>query len=174
MNALSAPISAAPTTNAVTDARLPPAVRNGAPGAKQAYATAQSFEEMLLGQLSQSLMQSAGLAGEGEGEAGASSDGAGGMLASLLPQTLTEGVMHAGGLGLAAQLMNTLDPSAREAGAGSGGTQAAAAPLPVSAGGTKTAAAPLPVSAGGTKAAAAPLPVSDDSPAVASTGGVSA
>ncbi|HEY2767763.1 MAG TPA: hypothetical protein VGI76_05865 [Solirubrobacteraceae bacterium] len=149
MTTFPAPISTAPTTTAVADAHLPPAVRDGAPGAKQAYETAQSFEEMLLGQLSQSLMQSSGLAGEGEGEsgeAGASSDGAGGMLTSLLPQTLTEGVMRAGGLGLAAQLVDVLDPSARGAGAGSGGTPATVAPPPVN----------------------------PNSPAVASTGGVSA
>lgn len=131
MNTVTSPISVAPTTTAVNDARLPAAVRDGAPGAKQAYATAQSFEEMLLGQLSQSLMQSSGLSGEGEGESsgeegagssGASSDGAGGMLASLLPQTLTEGIMHAGGIGLAAQLLDTLDPGARDVGARTGGT----------------------------------------------------
>jgi hypothetical protein len=131
VNTATSPISVAPTTTAVNYARLPAAVRDGAPGARQAYATAQSFEEMLLGQLSQSLMQSSGLSGEGEGESsgkegagpsGASSDGAGGMLASLLPQTLTEGVMHAGGLGLAAQLLDTLDPGARDVGAQTGGT----------------------------------------------------
>ena len=38
------------------------------------------------------------------------------MLSSLLPQTLTEGVMREGGLGLAGQLMGSLDPSASAVG----------------------------------------------------------
>ena len=38
------------------------------------------------------------------------------MLSSLLPQTLTEGVMREGGLGLAGQLLGSLDPSAATAG----------------------------------------------------------
>jgi Rod binding domain-containing protein len=106
-------------TVTVGAARLPAAVRNGSPAVKQAYSTAQNFEEMLLQQLSQSLVQSSGLAGEGSGggeepgETGASADG--GMLTSMLPQTLAEGVMRSGGLGLAAQLTGALDPSADRA-----------------------------------------------------------
>jgi hypothetical protein len=104
----------------VDEARAPASVRNGSASVKQAYATAQGFEEMLLQQLSSSLVQSSGLSGEGEsgegsGEAGASETGGeagGGMLSSLLPQTLTEGVMREGGLGMAGQLMGSLDPSA--------------------------------------------------------------
>jgi hypothetical protein len=103
------------------DAALEPAsVRNGSAGVKQAYAAAQGFEETLLAQLSSSLVQSSGLTGEGgegggEGESGEGGEAAaatgGGMLTSLLPQALTEGVMHGGGLGLASHLMGTLDPS---------------------------------------------------------------
>jgi Rod binding domain-containing protein len=116
--------------------RAPAAVRDGSASVKQAYTTAQGFEEMLLQQLSQSLVQSSGLGGEGEGEGGEASGGegsgaaggeaAGGMLASLLPQTLTEGVMRQGGIGLATQLMGELDPGAPGAGSGatSGGTPA--------------------------------------------------
>jgi Rod binding domain-containing protein len=105
----------ASASSTVDDARLPAAVRDGSPAAKQAYSTAQNFEEMLLQQLSQSLTQSSGLSGEGESgseESGATGDASGGMLASLLPQTLAEGVMRSGGIGLAAQLMGALDPSA--------------------------------------------------------------
>jgi hypothetical protein len=128
----------------VVDAALAPAsVRTGSAAVKQAYAAAQGFEEMLLAQLSSSLEHSSGLSGEGgegsEGEAGGEGgEGAaatgGGMLTSLLPQALTEGVMHGGGLGLAPHLMGTLAPSA-SAGAGaiapavavSGGSPAGAA-----------------------------------------------
>lgn len=112
MTPLAPPIDSAASLPA--SARVPAAVRENAPGARQAYASAQSFEELLLGQLSQSLLQSSGVSGEGAGENGEGSagegDGGGGVVASLLPQTLTEGVMRAGGLGLAAQLMKAVDP----------------------------------------------------------------
>ncbi len=92
----------------------------GSAAVKQAYSSARGFEEVLLQQLSSSLVQSSGLSGEGEssGEGSSGEEGSpegGGeasMLSSLLPQTLTEGVMRAGGLGLAGQLMSSLDPSA--------------------------------------------------------------
>jgi hypothetical protein len=98
-------------------------MREGSTAVKQDYATAEGFEEMLLQQLSQSLAQSSGLSSEGEGggegegsseegSLGAGGEAGGGMLASLLPQTLTEGVMREGGLGLAGQLMSALDPTA--------------------------------------------------------------
>ncbi len=116
MTPASSPIesSASLPVSSLAGPGVPASVREDKPGARQAYASAQRFEELLLNQLSQSLMQSSGLTGEGEsenGEAGAGEgEGGGGMVASLLPQTLTEGVMHAGGLGLAAQLMNAVDP----------------------------------------------------------------
>lgn len=108
---------------ALGEANAPASVRNGDAAVKQAYAAAKGFEEMLLQQLSQSLTQSSGLSGESEagaggegsgaeGSPGGSGDAGMGMLASLLPQTLTEGVMREGGLGLATQLMGTLDPAA--------------------------------------------------------------
>jgi hypothetical protein len=107
---------------ALSEANTPASVRNGDAAVKQAYTAAKGFEEMLLQQLSQSLTQSSGLSGEGEGGAGGEgSNGEGspgvsgeagmGMLASLLPQTLTESVMREGGLGLATQLTGALDPT---------------------------------------------------------------
>ncbi|HVR04416.1 MAG TPA: hypothetical protein VMS02_00125, partial [Solirubrobacteraceae bacterium] len=118
--------------------REPAAVRNGSSAVKQAYSTAQGFEEMLLQQLSQSLAASSGLGGEGgEGETGAgggegeaglgggeeggAAQAGGGMLGSLLPQTLSEGVMRAGGLGLATQLVGALDPAAAKTPGSAGG-----------------------------------------------------
>ncbi len=103
--------------------RVPASVREGGPAAKQAYGAGQGFEEMLLEQLSQSLAQSSGLGSEAEAggeasvegsgeEAGGSMGAASGPLGALLPQALTEGVMRGGGIGLAAQLMDTLDPAA--------------------------------------------------------------
>jgi Rod binding domain-containing protein len=151
-----APTAATGTGLSIADeAHAPAAVRNGSATVKKAYASAQGFEEMLLQQLSQSMLQSSGLGGEGgsEGEEGSegSSGGEGGMLTSLLPQALTEGVMREGGLGLATQLMSSLDPAAGAA--ASGGT------------------APLQSASGG---AAASADAAAAGASVSSTGGVSA
>jgi Rod binding domain-containing protein len=155
-----------PTTTALPiagEARAPAAVREGSSAVKQAYARAQGFEEMLLQQLSQSLVQSSGLSGEsgaggeeGSGEEGASLGGeSSGMLSSLLPQTLTEGVMRQGGLGLAAQLMDSLDPAAaRSTAAASGaGVATGGVAAPASSGtGSPTAVPAVPATTGGTSA----------------------
>jgi Rod binding domain-containing protein len=114
-------VDSLPTTSlpAIDQAREPASVRDGSPATQKAYQTALSFEEMLVQQLSQSLVQTSGLSGEGEGEGeGSSEEGSSGgeagsgVLSSMLPQTLTEGMMRQGGLGLATQLMGDLDHSA--------------------------------------------------------------
>jgi hypothetical protein len=118
---LTAPL-AATGPPVLSEANAPASVRDGSKAVKQAYASAQGFEEMLLQQLSQSLSQSSGLSSEGEaggegensgeeGSLGSGGEAGSGMLSSLLPQTLTESVMREGGLGLATQLMSALDPS---------------------------------------------------------------
>jgi Rod binding domain-containing protein len=109
--------TAAEPITTVSQARVPAAVRNGSSAVKHDYSAAQSFETMLLQQLSQSLAQSSGLGGEGEeGSEGEGSAGAGSgeLLGSLLPQTLAQSVQRAGGLGLAGQLLDALDPAARD------------------------------------------------------------
>jgi len=169
----SAAITAVPSTQAslpiTSETRAPRAVREGSPAAKQAYATAQGFEEMLLQQLSQSLAQSSGLGGEGSAsggggggeEEGGGLEAGGGELEALLPQTLTEGVMRAGGIGLAAQLMNTLDPTASSqaragapvtAAAGTGASTPTAAPLSPTGGSPVAATPPSSAANGGTSA----------------------
>ncbi len=117
----------------IGETRVPAAVREGSSAAKQAYATAQGFEEMLLQQLSETLAQSDGLGGEGAGGSGeeeaaegASPAAGGGELQTLMPQALTEGIMRDGGIGLAAQLLNTLDPAAAKPQPGAALTGAAA------------------------------------------------
>jgi Rod binding domain-containing protein len=167
-----APTAAAGTGLSIADeAHAPAAVRNGSATVKHAYASAQDFEEMLLQQLSQSMLQSSGLGGEGggEGEESSGSSGEGGMLTSLLPQALTEGVMREGGLGLATQLMSSLDPAAGTAatgaiaagGAVAGGAAAGGTAAGVSAAGATPAAGTAPTqsasggSAAGTGTAAA-------------------
>jgi Rod binding domain-containing protein len=119
----------------VNEALEPASVRNGSPATQKAYASALSFEDMLVQQLSQSLTQASGTGESGgeEGEEGSEDasalgggEAAGGELSSLLPQALTEGVMSQGGLGLAQQLMPGLDPSAATAGGAAGGELTAA------------------------------------------------
>ena len=104
----------------VDRALQPTWVRNGSEATQKAYALAQGFEEMLVGELSQSIATTSGLGGEGsltgmedpetgEGQAA----GTGPMtseLSSLLPQALSAGLIKAGGIGLAAQLTRELEP----------------------------------------------------------------
>jgi Rod binding domain-containing protein len=191
--AITSPAAGPPTTTAVPIAsatRAPASVRAGSATVKQAYANAQGFEEMLLQQLSQSLVQSSGLSGESEaggegssGEEGASLGGeSSGMLASLLPQTLTEGVMRQGGLGLATQLMNSLDPAAASSAAtaaGAGTAGAAVAPASTTSGASGAAPASTAPAATATGGAVAPVPAGAGSAATApaetgTTGGTSA
>jgi hypothetical protein len=89
-------------------------VRNGSRATQQTYETALAFEATLVQQLSRGLVQASGLGGEASNEARGEGEGEGGsaspfgapspQISSLLPQALSEGVMRAGGLGLAAQL----------------------------------------------------------------------
>jgi Rod binding domain-containing protein len=98
-------MSVAPVINQAAE---PASVRSGGPATQKAYTSALDFESMLVQQLSQSLTESSESVepeSENEGEA------ANPELSSMLPQALTEGVMHDGGLGLAQQLMPALDPS---------------------------------------------------------------
>jgi Rod binding domain-containing protein len=149
----------------VNQALEPASVRNGSPAVQKAYTSAVDFEEMLVQQLSQSLTQGTGLGGSEEGSeeglegapeggSGAASGQGGGaansQLAALLPQALTEGVMSQGGLGMAQQLMGSLDPGAAGATANTahltpaGGASAAAPPSTPGAAPTSAAAAVAP------------------------------
>jgi hypothetical protein len=100
----------------VVDQALEPEwVRHGPASTQKAYESALSFEETLVEQLSRSLTATSGLDGESsqEGQSasgeGGSSGANSGELSSLLPQALTNGVMNAGGLGLAAQITRELE-----------------------------------------------------------------
>jgi Rod binding domain-containing protein len=116
----------------VNQALEPEWVRRGSSATQQAYASALAFEQTLVEQLSQSMASTSGLGGESsEGgsssETGAEGSGASSSpISSMLPQALTASVMHAGGLGLAAQLTHNLEdasdaPTPKTA---SGGTSA--------------------------------------------------
>lgn len=95
--------------------QLPADVRNATPARKQAYEAGLGFEQLLVQQLSQSLVDSANDPSSGDPSADPtdSTDSTGGLgggspYASLLPDALTSGVMDAGGLGLARQLMDAM------------------------------------------------------------------
>ncbi len=104
----------------VNQALEPAWVRHGSASTQKTYETALAFEETLVNELSQSLAAAGGLgegsSGEGESaEDGGASSPAGATpagLSSMLPQALSQGVMNAGGLGLAAQLTRDLQPAA--------------------------------------------------------------
>jgi hypothetical protein len=79
---------------------LPADIRTAAPARKDAYEAGLGFERLLVQQLSQSLTDSARDAMGGDSP-----------YASLLPDALTDGVMTSGGLGLARQLADAIQPA---------------------------------------------------------------
>ncbi len=93
--------------------QLPADVRAASPARQSAYEAGLGFEQMLVQQLSQSLTDSSGDAASSDDGTSSSSGLAGDSpYASLLPDALTSGVMDAGGLGLARQLMDAIAPAA--------------------------------------------------------------
>lgn len=119
---MSVPVTISDGLPAVDSAREPKWVRDGSASTQKAYESALAFEQTLVEQLSQSLVASSGLGGEAAGEPageGGEPEASGGgaqasapgnsELAALLPQGLTNSVMSAGGLGLAAQMTHALE-----------------------------------------------------------------
>jgi Rod binding domain-containing protein len=109
----------------IDQALLPASVRNGTTAQKNAYTTALGFEQMLVDQLSQELAsttQTDGTSDSGD-DSGSSddsttsssllggSDPATSTYAQMLPTALTQGVMSAGGLGVAQEIASSLDPT---------------------------------------------------------------
>jgi hypothetical protein len=160
---------------AVNQALEPAWVRDGSASTQKAYASALSFEQTLVEQLSQTMTATSGLESEsssGEGEAsseeGASSaSGAGdSQLSSLLPQALSSGVMHAGGLGLAAQMTRDLEGAHPAVGTGdtAAQTRASGGVSPVPSATTANPAGVAPAGAGATTGASATAGVSGGTP----------
>jgi hypothetical protein len=116
----------------VNQALEPEWVRHGSAATQKAYTSALAFEQTLVEQLSQSLAATGGIDGEGSSEGESSEEGGGtasegggqagnSQLSSMLPQALSSGVMHAGGLGLAAQLTREMEAQSSHAGSVSAG-----------------------------------------------------
>ena len=113
----------------VNQALEPAWVRHGSPATQKAYESALAFEQTLVEQLSKSLTSASGLGGEGSqvGESGSEEGGSSeaasnSQISSTLPQALTASVMHAGGLGLAAQLTHQLEGASAAQAQPNGGT----------------------------------------------------
>jgi hypothetical protein len=83
----------------VDQALLPAAVRSAPRAEQQAYEAALGFERVLVGQLANQLQESTG--GEDSGP-----------YASLVPSALADGIMAAGGLGLAEPLSHSISKDA--------------------------------------------------------------
>jgi hypothetical protein len=103
--------SALPPIDAANE---PADIRNGNAAAKNAYQEALGFEDILVQQLTQEL------SGTVTSPSDDSSDSTGGILgsdpstsgfASLIPTALTQSIMSSGGLGIAQQLAQAIDPT---------------------------------------------------------------
>jgi len=105
-------------------ANEPADIRNGNTAAKNAYQEALGFEDILVQQLTQELASTvtspSGDGSGGDGSDTSSSDSSGGILgsdpstsafASLIPTALTQSIMSSGGLGIAQQLAQAIDPA---------------------------------------------------------------
>lgn len=78
---------------------LPADIRQGAQVRKDAYTASLGFEQLLVQQLTESLASSARAAMGGDSP-----------YANLMPQAMSDGIMDAGGLGLARQLTDAISP----------------------------------------------------------------
>jgi Rod binding domain-containing protein len=110
----------------VNSALEPAWVRHGSAKTQQTYRAALAFEEVMVRELASSLGEAAG-GEEGEGGEGQGPRFGAGLLSSMLPDALAQGVVSGGGLGLAAQLTRQLEgvgASATTKTRESGGTRA--------------------------------------------------
>jgi Rod binding domain-containing protein len=108
---------------AIDQANEPADIRNGNTAAKNAYQEALGFEDILVQQLTQELASTVtSPSDDGSGDDGSSdsSDSSGGILgsdpstsefASMIPTALTDSIMSSGGLGIAQQLAQAIDPA---------------------------------------------------------------
>jgi hypothetical protein len=125
-------------------ADIPANIRNGNKQAQQAYTEGLAFEQVLVNQLTTQLANTMGSSSQdtADGSSDSSSDSSGllggsssSAYSSLIPSTLTSSIMDGGGLGLAEQFAQTIDPTlsdpaASSATASSSAASSSAAPIP--------------------------------------------
>jgi Rod binding domain-containing protein len=105
-------------------ANEPADIRNGNATAQKAYQEALGFEDILVQQLTQELASTVTSPSDdgssSDGSDDSSSDSSGGILgsdpstsafASMIPTALTNSIMSNGGLGIAGQLAQAIDPA---------------------------------------------------------------
>jgi len=106
-------------------ADIPSNIRNGNSQAQQAYTEGLAFEQVLVNQLSTQIANTMGssqdsldsLDSTDSSDSGDSTTSGGSLMSatgaygSLIPQALTSSIMDSGGLGLAEEFAQTLDPS---------------------------------------------------------------
>jgi Rod binding domain-containing protein len=92
----------------VSDTLLPADVRSGSASDKQHYKAALGFEQMLVGQLVQTMAGSDASSGD---EDDTTNPMASGPMASQMQDALTSALMSAGGLGLAGQIYKGMQAS---------------------------------------------------------------
>lgn len=112
-----------PTLNV---ADIPANIRTGNAKAKEAYSEGLAFEDMFVNELTQQLAGtmfggdgSDGTDGSDDTDGSDASDGSGGGLlqgtasaySSLIPQALSQSIMSGGGIGMAEQFAQELDPA---------------------------------------------------------------
>jgi hypothetical protein len=99
----------------VSDTLLPASVRSGSASDKQHYKAALGFEQMLVGQLVQTMTGSDSSAGASSDDESAALDTvnplASGPMAGQMQDALTSALMSAGGLGLAGQVYKGMQAS---------------------------------------------------------------
>ena len=104
----------------VDAANEPADIRNGNTAAKNAYQEALGFEDVLVQQLTQELASTVTSPTNNGSSDDGSGDSSGGILgsdpstsgfASMIPTALTQSIMSSGGLGIAAQLAQSIDPA---------------------------------------------------------------
>jgi Rod binding domain-containing protein len=84
----------------VPETALPAAVRNGSAQDKRSYAAALGFEQVMLGQLVKAMVpEDSGLAS--------------GPYGSAVTDAFAQGISNSGGIGLAAQLFQTMQETAK-------------------------------------------------------------
>jgi hypothetical protein len=103
----------------VSDALLPADVRSGSQSQKDSYKTAMGFEQMLVGQLVQTMVGSdaaAGATGSGDDDSAdtaldTSDPMTSGPFSGQMQDALSSALMSAGGLGLAGQIYKGMHSS---------------------------------------------------------------
>ena len=104
-------IGAAAGIPSLNVADIPANIRNGNAAAQRAYGEGLAFERVLVNELSQQMAST--MFGGGGGMSGAAA-----AYSSLIPQTLSSSIMSGGGLGLAEEFAQDVDPSLRGGGSG--------------------------------------------------------